>query len=155
MTDNAVERLAELRQRKGVCRRAVKDEIDVAIGLEDFTDAIAHTRRPAIFAVRGCLIYIRVFQCCPCFWADRRRVIAGKLITLATLPHVGLANRLRADEQMSIRASCDCFQSNKERQSPRLAVALAKAAVRRALVRGRRCMQQDWILLGRNIGSRK
>src|SRR5436190_1496312 len=81
MTDHAVERLAELRQRQRVCGRAIKDEIDIAIRLEEFTDAVTYLRRPAVFAVRGCLVLVRLFQCCPSLWAGRRGVIAGKLIT--------------------------------------------------------------------------
>ena len=56
MTDHAVERLAELSERQRVGGRAVKDEIDIAIGLEEFADAIACLRRPAVFAVRWCFL---------------------------------------------------------------------------------------------------
>ncbi len=81
MTDHAVERLTELRERQRVGGRAVEDEIDIAIGLEEFADAIAYPRRPTVFAVGWYFLYVRLFQCCPSLWADRRGVIAGKLIT--------------------------------------------------------------------------
>jgi len=110
--------LANLCERQRICCCAVENEINVAIGLEDFSDAIAHTRCPAIVPVRWRATRIRFFQRLPCLWANRRGVIAGEFITLATLPHDGLANRLRAEEQMSICASCDWFRSNKERRSP-------------------------------------
>src|SRR4030095_2369289 len=53
MADNAVERLAELSERQRICRRAIENKVNVAIGLEDFTDAIAHMCGPDILPLRG------------------------------------------------------------------------------------------------------
>src|SRR5207247_8821264 len=68
VTDNAVERFAKLRERQRVCRRAVGNEIDIAIGLADFADAIAHACRPAISAVRCCLMCVRLSSRSSCLW---------------------------------------------------------------------------------------
>ena len=51
VTDDAMERPANLRQSQRVRRGAVEREIDVAVGLEDFPDAIAYFRSHIVFAV--------------------------------------------------------------------------------------------------------
>ena len=88
VTGNAVERLAKLRECQGVCCRAIENETDVAISLEDFTDAIAHARRPAIVAVRCYCVCVRLFQCRPRLWTNCRSIVASKFIAAGIRTHL-------------------------------------------------------------------
>src|SRR5207244_10012575 len=51
VTDHALERLAQLRERQRVRRRAGENKINIAVGLEDFTDPIARARSPPVLAI--------------------------------------------------------------------------------------------------------
>src|SRR5204863_9985357 len=82
VTDHALERLAQLRERQRVRRRAGENKINIAVGLEDFTDPIARARSPPVLAIGWCVMGIRFLQCGPGLRANRCDVIARKFMAL-------------------------------------------------------------------------
>ncbi len=87
MTDHSVERLAELAQTQRVRCRARKHKIDIAIGFEYFPYSFAHLSSPFVIAVSGRTSCIRLFQSNPGFRTNRRRIIAGKIVTNRVSAH--------------------------------------------------------------------
>ena len=79
VADDAVIRLAERRQRQGVGRRAVEDEEDFAIGLEQLAERIAGPLGERIVAIGGRVRALAARECVPGFGADAGVVVAGKL----------------------------------------------------------------------------
>src|SRR5437867_6226382 len=65
VTNHALERLAQLRKRQRVRPCAGENKINIAVGLKDFTDSIAHTRSPAVLAVGWRVLQIGFLQCGP------------------------------------------------------------------------------------------
>src|SRR5215813_1603939 len=82
MTDNAAKRLTHLRERQRIRRRAAENKISVAIGLKNFSDPIAHPRRPAILAIGRGAVGIGFLQGSPSLGANRCGVIARKFVAL-------------------------------------------------------------------------
>src|SRR2546428_2506182 len=82
VTDHALERLAQLRERQRVRRRAGENKIDIAVGLEDFTDPIARLRSPPVLAIRWRVMGIGFLQCGPGLQTNRRDVVARKFMAL-------------------------------------------------------------------------
>jgi len=100
VTNDAVKRLAKLRQRERICGRSIKNQISIAIRLEDIPDQLSNTTRPFVIAVGiGCAL-IGLFQRCQHFGANCRRVVACKLMALTAPMHIDLANRVHHAQQM-------------------------------------------------------
>ena len=82
MTDHALERLAQLCERQRVSCRSGQDKINIAVGLKDFTDSIAHARSPPVLAIRWREMRIGLLQCGPGLRTNRRDVITRKFMAL-------------------------------------------------------------------------
>ena len=82
VTDDAVERLAQLRERERVRRRAGENKINIAVGLEGFTDPIARSRSPPVLAIGWRVMGIGFLQCGPGLRTNRRDVVARKFMAL-------------------------------------------------------------------------
>ena len=82
MTDHALERLAQLRERQRVSCRSGQDKINIAVGLKDFTHSIAHARSPSVLAIRWREMRIGLLQCGPSLRTNRCDVIARKFMAL-------------------------------------------------------------------------
>src|SRR6266704_3322854 len=65
VTDDALERFAQLRERQRVRHRAGKNKINIAVDFEDFTDAIAGARSPPVLAVGWRVMRVCFLQCGP------------------------------------------------------------------------------------------
>ena len=84
--DDGVIGLADLRQRQGVCRRAVEDEEHLAIGLEQLTQPGASLLRPGIVAVAGDMtLGVGADQRIQRLRAEPRIVVGGELLGHASL----------------------------------------------------------------------
>src|SRR5438045_9631393 len=101
MTNDVVMRLTKLGERERVCRRAVKDKVNVAIGLEQVADELAGACGPLVVAIRQCGINVRRFQHCPGFRANPGGVVTGKIGASRASVHVATcyANWLCAAER--------------------------------------------------------
>lgn len=82
VTDHALERLTQLRERERVRRRSGENKIDIAVGLKDFTYPIARARSPPVLAIGWCVMGIGFLQRGPGLRANRCDVIARKFIAL-------------------------------------------------------------------------
>src|SRR6266571_6438154 len=82
VADHALERLAQLRERQRVRCRAGENKINIAVGLEDFTDPIARARSPPVLAIGWRVMGIGFLQCGPSLRANRCDVIARKFMAL-------------------------------------------------------------------------
>src|SRR6266498_5307660 len=82
VADHALERLVQLRERQRVRCRAGENKINIAVGLEGFTDPIARSRSPPVLAIGWRVIGIGFLQCDPSLRANRCDVIARKFMAL-------------------------------------------------------------------------
>ena len=82
VTDHALERLAQLCECQRVSCRSGQDKINIAVGLKDFTDSIAHARSPPVLAIRWREMCIGLLQCGPGLRTNRCDVIARKFMAL-------------------------------------------------------------------------
>src|SRR5207248_7993163 len=82
VTDDALERFAQLRERQRVRHRAGKNKINIAVDFEDFTDAIAGARSPPVLAVGWRVMRVCFLQCGPGLGANLCDVIARKFVAL-------------------------------------------------------------------------
>jgi hypothetical protein len=103
MTNNAVKRLAKLRQRERICDRSIKNQISIAISFEKIPDQILHLTRPFIYAVRFCRVMIGLFQRGQHFRTNARGVVTRELVILAARLHVDLASRVRHESKRQSR----------------------------------------------------
>src|ERR1700757_5442316 len=89
MADHAVERLAKLGQTKRICCSAAEYKINVAIDFKNLPDTAAHLRSPFVLTVSGRIIFIRFLESGPGLWTNRRRIIAGTVVTSCIGTHYG------------------------------------------------------------------
>jgi len=80
VADHAVVALAQRGQRQRVGGRAVEDEVDIAIGGEDFAQAVGDAARPFVVAVAGGVAVVGGEEGLQGFGADARAVVAGELL---------------------------------------------------------------------------
>jgi hypothetical protein len=73
---------AEVRQREGVGRRTIKDEKNLAVGLENLANARNDATGPFIVAVRNLGTRVRFRERSPSRWTNRRGIIAGEVEAL-------------------------------------------------------------------------
>ena len=81
-----MKRPANLGQRECIGRRPIKNEINIAIDFEDFTDLFANSKRPSIVSVSGGRACVRSFQFRPRLRTNASGVITGKIFP-AKLAH--------------------------------------------------------------------
>ena len=79
VAEDAVIGLAHGGEREGVGRRAVEDEEDFAVGLEDFADEVRRAGRPRIVAVADGVVVIGFRERSPGLGADAGVIITGEM----------------------------------------------------------------------------
>ena len=102
VTNDAVKRLAKLRQRERVCGRPIENQINVAIGFEKIPNQSPNPTRPSIRAVRFCRGMIGLFQRSQHFGTNPCGVVTGELVIPAARLHIDLASRVRHQQQTAI-----------------------------------------------------
>src|SRR5262245_7482674 len=81
VADHSVEGLAKLGQTERIRPGTGEHKINIAIDFENVPNAFTHLRSPFVLPIRGRIMSIRLFQCCPCLGTNRCSVITGKLVT--------------------------------------------------------------------------
>jgi hypothetical protein len=102
MTNNAVKRLAKLRERKRICRGAIEDEIGVALRLEEIAHRLAKTTRPFVVTIRFGRAAISLFERGHRFGTNTDRIVTREFVVRGRFLHRVLANRHRAAQQTGI-----------------------------------------------------
>jgi hypothetical protein len=77
--DHAVIRLTHRRQRKGICRSAIEDEIHVTVRLKDFPNFIGGFFGEVVIAVRKFKTVIRLVDCFQGLRTHSRVIITRKI----------------------------------------------------------------------------
>src|SRR5437879_13468790 len=87
VANDAVERLAKLRQRECVGRGAIKDKKHLTVGFENLAHQITDARWPTIIAGRRCRADMRRLQRGESRRTNPGGVVAGKLMAVSAWMH--------------------------------------------------------------------
>ena len=82
VANDAMKRSTELREGEAIRSRAVENNKDFAVRLENFARQFTNAPSPFVLAIRSRGRRIRLLQRLPRFGADRRGIVARQLVSM-------------------------------------------------------------------------